>query len=68
MALPRRSGRDLVPADIREQLIAKWLEAVDVSLAANQTTFAVVAFAKLTRPEGYLDRLRAKGYRVESPG
>jgi TraB/PrgY/gumN family len=60
-------ARDLVPADIREQLIAKWLEAAEAGLAANQTTFAVVGFGKLTRPDGYLDRLRAKGYSIESP-
>lgn len=60
-------ARDLVPADIREQLMTKWLDAANASLAANQTTFAVVPFGKLTRPNGYLDRLKAKGYSIESP-
>lgn len=61
-------ARDLVPTDVRERAIARWLEAVDTSFAANQTTFAVVPFGKLTRPDGYLDRLRARGYGVEPPG
>lgn len=60
-------ARDLVPADLREQLMVKWLDAADASLAANQITFSVVPFGKLTRPEGYLDRLKARGYSVESP-
>jgi hypothetical protein len=58
-------ARDLVPADVREQLVAKWLEAADAGLDANQTTFAVAPFGKLTRSDGYLDRLRARGYSVE---
>jgi hypothetical protein len=61
-------ARDLVPSDVREQATARWLEAVDQSLASNASTFAVVSFGKLTRPEGYLDALRARGYAVEPPG
>ena len=60
-------ARDLVPADVREQVADKWMAAVDASLSANQTTFAVVAIGKLTRTGGYLDMLRANGYRVEAP-
>jgi hypothetical protein len=60
-------ARDLIPADIREQATVKWLEAVDASLAKNASTFAVVNFPKLTRAEGYLDRLRARGYLVQAP-
>jgi hypothetical protein len=59
--------RDLVPADVRERGITTWLAAADAALATNPSTFAVVPFGKLTRPDGYLDRLRARGYVVESP-
>jgi hypothetical protein len=60
-------ARELIPADIREQVIASWLNAAQKSLAANRTTFAIVPFAKLTRPDGYLARLREKGYLIEAP-
>ena len=59
--------RDLVPADVADQVLALWIDAVGKSLAANQSTFAVVPFGKLTRTGGYLDALRARGYLVEAP-
>jgi len=60
-------AREVVPADIREKVHALWLEAAEKSLATNATTLAVVPFAKLTRPDGYLAMLRAKGYVIEAP-
>jgi hypothetical protein len=60
-------ARDVIPADIREQVIVLWLDAVEKSLAANQTTFAIVPLVKLTRPDGYLARLRARGLLIEEP-
>ena len=60
-------ARDLVPADAAAQVLALWVEAAGKSLAANQSTFAVVPFGKLTRNGGYLDALRGKGYLVEAP-
>ena len=60
-------ARELVPADIREKVHALWLEAAERSLATNQTTFAIVPFVKLTRPDGYLAMLRNKGYLIEAP-
>jgi hypothetical protein len=60
-------ARDLVPADVRERLTEKWLEAADAALTTNASTLAVVPFDKLTRPGGYLARLRARGYQVEDP-
>jgi hypothetical protein len=59
--------RDMVPTDIREQVHALWLEAAEKALAANQTTFAIVPFVKLTRADGYLAMLRKKGYLIEAP-
>ena len=60
-------AREIVPADIREQIYAAWIEAAEKSLAANDTTLAVVPLAKLMRADGYLERLRAKGYSIEAP-
>ena len=60
-------AREVIPADIREQLVALWTAAAEKSLAANQTTFAIVPLAKLMRDDGYLAGLRAKGYDVEAP-
>jgi hypothetical protein len=60
-------ARDVMPADIREQVITMWLNAAHKSLADNQSTFAIVPFVKLTRPDGYLARLRAQGLLIEEP-
>jgi hypothetical protein len=60
-------AKQIVPADIREQLLALWIGAAEKSLGANQTTLAIVPLGKLLRADGYLDRLRAKGYLIEAP-
>lgn len=60
-------AREIIPADIREQLYASWMAAAAKSLAANETTLAIVPLAKLTRVGGYLERLRARGYVIEAP-
>jgi hypothetical protein len=60
-------ARELIPSDIREQVIGLWLETAEKSLATNRITFAIVPFAKLTRPDGYLARLQEKGYLIEAP-
>jgi hypothetical protein len=60
-------AKEKVPADIREQLHAKWVEAAGNSLAKNETTFAIVPLGKLTRAGGYLELLRARGYVIEAP-
>jgi len=60
-------AREVIPGDIREQLYDLWVSAAEQGLAANQTTFAIVPLAKLTRDGGYLSRLRAKGYVVDAP-
>jgi hypothetical protein len=65
--LSSQVAREVVPADIRQQVHALWLEAAEKSLAQNSTTFAIVPFVKLTRSGGYLEMLRDKGYLVEAP-
>jgi hypothetical protein len=60
-------AKQIIPADIREQLYATWMAAAAKSLAANESTLAIVPLAKLTREGGYLQRLRARGYQVDDP-
>ena len=60
-------AREVIPADIREQLYVLWIAEAERALAANETTFAIVTLAKLTQSDGYLARLRAKGYSIEPP-
>jgi hypothetical protein len=60
-------AREVIPGDIREQLYVLWIGAAEQSLATHQTTFAIVPLAKLTRDDGYLSRLAAKGYLIEAP-
>jgi hypothetical protein len=60
-------AKEHIPADIREQLHASWMVDAERALGANQTTFAIVPLAKLTRDDGYLSRLAAKGYVIEAP-
>jgi len=65
--LSSQVAREVIPADIREQVHALWLEAAEKALATNATTFAIVPFVKLTRADGYLEMLRSKGYHIEAP-
>jgi hypothetical protein len=60
-------AREVIPSDIREQLVALWTAAAEKTLAANQTTFAIVPLVKLMRDDGYLARLQARGYIIVSP-
>ncbi len=60
-------AKDYLPADIREQAFNLWIESAGKSLAANETTVAMVELDKLLREDGYLAALQAKGYTIEAP-
>jgi hypothetical protein len=60
-------ARELVPEDIRGQAEKLWVDTAIARLDKNESTFAIVALAKLTRPDGYLERLRAAGLDIEPP-
>jgi hypothetical protein len=60
-------AREVIPADIREQLGSLWINAAEKSIAANQTTFAIVPLVKLMRDDGYLAALRTRGYSIDAP-
>lgn len=66
-AMSAQAAKEIIPADIREQLYDLWIAEAERALAANATTFAIVPLAKLLQDDGYLARLRAKGYAIESP-
>ena len=62
-----QAAKEVIPADIREQLYRLWIADAERALATNETTFAIVPLAKLLQEDGYLARLRASGYTIESP-
>jgi hypothetical protein len=51
----------------RMEIEQDWIEAAQAALARNQSTFAVLPIDELLKPDGYLTRLRDKGYEVEEP-
>ncbi len=60
-------AKELLPPDIPEQAQARWIAEAERALRDNETTFAIVPLAKLMRADGYVARLRAKGYVVDVP-
>jgi len=67
VALNSSVMRDRGYTDLPERLAAAWLEAADAAFARNASTVAVLSMDRLLAPNGYLDRLRARGYVVEDP-
>jgi hypothetical protein len=54
-------------SDIPEHLEAVWLAAADAALTNNKQTFAMLPMEELLSPTGYLSKLKAQGYQVQSP-
>jgi hypothetical protein len=44
-----------------------WLDAAQTALTRNRTTFAVLSIRNVLSADGYLAKLREKGYTVEEP-
>jgi hypothetical protein len=59
----RQLGLDDVPA--KQQTM--WLAAARAALARNAQTFALLPMDELLSPTGYISKLKAQGYAVESP-
>lgn len=53
--------------DIRERITAAWLEAAEAALAKNATTFAVLPLPLVVNADGYVAKLRERGYTVAPP-
>lgn len=62
-----RTAQQLGLRDIQAQVETRWLTAVDEAMATHETVFASVPIDGLLKPEGYLSRLRERGYTVLAP-
>jgi hypothetical protein len=49
------------------QLSDEWLASVDSALNENESSFAVLPISQLLAADGWLAKLRAKGYSIEDP-
>ena len=59
----RTLGLDDVPA----KLAQVWLAAARAALGSNKQSFAMLPMDELLKPDGYISKLKAQGYVVESP-
>jgi hypothetical protein len=50
-----------------KQQAEAWLHSTESALTRNQSTFAVMRIESLLQPDGYLNRMRERGYHVEEP-
>lgn len=53
--------------ELKEKLAASWLTAAESALSRNETTFATLPVAEIFNPDGYITRLREKGYTIQGP-
>ena len=49
------------------QLESTWLKAAEAALKNDSVALAVLSIAQIVAPDGYLAKLRAKGYAVQEP-
>jgi hypothetical protein len=54
-------------ADLPDRIERVWLDAASAALAKNAVTFARLPINELVVKDGYLAKLKAKGYTVEAP-
>ncbi len=60
-------GKRLGFGDAQKKVQAKWLDAVDAALDKNTVTFATLNLRDMLGADGYLAKLKAKGYMVLAP-
>jgi uncharacterized protein YbaP (TraB family) len=53
--------------DMPARLANIWVAAAEAALNKNQSTVAVLSIDEILKPDGYIAKLRAKGYQVEDP-
>jgi len=53
--------------DLEQRLAQTWLAAVDHALEQDSSSIAVVPITLLLGADGYLERLRGRGYRLDEP-
>jgi uncharacterized protein YbaP (TraB family) len=54
-------------SDLPDRVENAWLDAASASLAKNAVTFARLPIMDLLAPDGYVTKLKARGYNVEAP-
>ena len=62
-ALAQRLGA----GDVRPRLQSMWLAAAEEALEADEVSLALLPVSLAITPDGYLARLRERGYEVEAP-
>lgn len=60
-------GKRLGFGDARQKVQAKWMAAAEAALDRNAVTFATLELNDMLGPNGYLAKLKAKGYTVLAP-
>ena len=60
-------GKRLGFGDAQQKVEAKWMAAVDAALDKNTVTFASLNLREMLGANGYLAKLKAKGYMVLAP-
>jgi hypothetical protein len=60
-------AQELLPPDLPAQAQARWVAEAERALRDNETTFAIVPLGKLMSDDGYVARLRARGYVIDVP-
>jgi hypothetical protein len=63
-ALESTVAKQIFPTDLAEQFTEAWLSQAEASLSRNRSTVAILPFAQLIQPQGWLAMLRARGYEV----
>lgn len=53
--------------DLPEKVAQSWMDAAGKALAQHRSALAMLPMRDLLAPDGYLAKLRAQGYTVESP-
>ena len=53
--------------DLPQRIEQAWLDAAESALIRNTQTFAVLPMDQVLSPDGFLAKLKAKGYSVQSP-
>ncbi len=53
--------------DLLSQIENTWMDAAEKALSTNTVTVAVLPIARLVAADGYIARLKAKGYAVKEP-
>ncbi len=60
-------ARDHDYGDLQERVRQRWMAVAEKAMQDNEETFALLPVDQMLATDGYLARLRARGYEVEAP-